>query len=50
MLFVKKDEDLKQFQNDHPNRQEVLSSDVLRISLSEAFAMNIVCLELCLTA
>ena len=31
MLFVKKDEDLKQFQNDHPNRQEVLSSDVLRI-------------------
>ena len=28
MLFVKKDEDLKQFQNDHPNRQEVLSSDV----------------------
>lgn len=31
MLFVKKDEELKQFQNDHPNRQEVLSSDVLRI-------------------
>ena len=30
-FFVKKDEELKQFQNDHPNRQEVLSSDVLRI-------------------
>ena len=31
MIFVERDEELKQLQNDHPNRQEVLSSDVLRV-------------------
>lgn len=31
MLFVKKDQELKEFQNDHPNRQEVMGNDVLRI-------------------
>ena len=31
MLFVKADEELKQFQSEHPNRQEVMESDVLRV-------------------
>ena len=37
MLFVKKDEDLKQFQNDHPNRQEV---GAIEVTIAEHFVTD----------